>query len=950
VGSTAAATLQQLVISLFEKLESEDSRSVEVPTVAEAPKEDGTVFVRPVANDALKIFSDLCSLAEGGKLQYVRFAPIPLPSALELVESILSNCADVFRAHPEQANILRTKLLPFVVRSLSERLSFPVTLRIFRILSVVLRHHLTILQSECELALGLLNHMLDPESSPSWKRALCMEIFRLIYAEPDLVLEIHSLYDEQATSKPILRDNLSAFVRLATEKPVLIGIGQQSTAPAGNAGQRDGPDQAAIEAGAVAGLIGGGSMDVSTANVPGISTLWSSPRTACLDQLDKAEPSQFPETYIYSLVLTCLNSLSESLARLVLPLTVQHEGRSRKQRGKTDANPEQGPEEEFLTTPNGKSEPTQGANELSRSHSYRKRTIPVNPLTLENHPAYAGIKIIAALIDDCWPAVLASCSTFLYAALDADYYRSLVRAFQKFTQVAGLLRMTTPRDAFLTTLGKAAVPVNVRTAGFISPTATPVETPGLFSNAKGLLGVDAFAAQPLNLNRGRRTSVDMTTPSLTTRNLLCLRALLNLAIALGSTLENAWLIILEPLRQADILMASWTSRNKQGIDQSTAQTLSSEVSAAMLAADRLFESTVDFPNEAFLQMLTALCKLLHDREPQAAESRTPITPSGSLRHERRAASSSSISLSTEAHEQDYKSALKRIGSLAHLNMSRLLKYDASEGGWDILINELSAFVCSDEIAPTARQAAANTLSGFVKDAVTSDFTESQEQRNDVQCRAFHALLNEVKGLRKEGDVTKRHYSPRDGDPRIHLDALSALQATIEQAGDALTAGWNIVLELLLTAFERSDLNVALPGKSSTPSDPVDVQFVSISLGRTAYDTVQLICSDFLSSIPNDCFIDIINLLFRFCKQTDDLNISLTVCRVVCVWQVEILTGHRLLLSSGMFRTFYMGDSQPIRSMILRRRPSMTMAPCYIGLTKPQTMPRRQLFGCGYSFD
>ncbi|KAK3068122.1 hypothetical protein LTS18_000809 [Coniosporium uncinatum] len=324
-------------------------------------------------------------------------------------------------------------------------------------------------------------------------------------------------------------------------------------------------------------------------------------------------------------------------------------------------------------------------------------------------------------------------------------------------------------------------------------------------------------------------------------------------------------------------MASWTSRNKQSIDQSSAQALNSEVSAAMLAADRLFESTVDFPNEAFLHMLTALCKLLHDREPQAPEPRTPAPPSRSRRHKRRAASSSSVSFSTEAHEQDYKSALKRIGSLAHLNLIRLLNYDASESGWDLLINELIAFVCSDEVAPTARQAAANTLSGLVKDAVTSDLIESPEQRNDVQCRAFDALLNEIKGLRKEGDAAQCHHSPTDGDTRIQLDALSALQATVEQAGDTLTTGWNIVLELLLTAFKERDHNVASTGKSSTSSEPTDVDFVTKALGRTAYDTVQLICSDFLSSIPNDCFITLIDLLFRFCKQTDDLNVSLTVC-------------------------------------------------------------------------
>ena len=125
---------------------------------------------------------------------------------------------------------------------------------------------------------------------------------------------------------------------------------------------------------------------------------------------------------------------------------------------------------------------------LERGVSFKKNPVPLNPLTLEDHPLYEGIKTCAAIIDKCWPAILATCSTFLYAALDADYYHGLVRSFQKFTHVAGLFRLSTPRDAFLTTLGKAAVPPNVFTANSGSaptPSTPSAESHSLFSNARG---------------------------------------------------------------------------------------------------------------------------------------------------------------------------------------------------------------------------------------------------------------------------------------------------------------------------------------------------------------------------------------------------------------------------------------------------------------------------------
>ncbi|KAG7149665.1 Protein MON2 like protein [Verticillium longisporum] len=40
-------------------------------------------------------------------------------------------------------------------------------------------------------------------------------------------------------------------------------------------------------------------------------------------------------------------------------------------------------------------------------------------------------------------------------------------------------------------------------------------------------------------------------------------------------------------------------------------------------------------------------------------------------------------------------------------------------------------------------------------------------------------------------------------------------------------------------------------------------------------SLQLICSDFLTSLPNDCFLILVDTLYKFSSQYDDLNIALT---------------------------------------------------------------------------
>ncbi|KAF2691335.1 hypothetical protein K458DRAFT_356041 [Lentithecium fluviatile CBS 122367] len=885
VSNTAAATLQQLVIAVFDRVAAEDDKALEVPTVAEVPGDDGNVSVRPAAHDAYKIFNDLNLLVTGEKPSFIRFSSIPSTSTLEVIEAVLSNHGKVMTTHLEQICILRSLLMPTIIRSLSDRLSFPITLRIIRILNLLIRNHLSIMPSECEIALGLLNHMLDPEASTVWKRALCLEVFRGVYSDSRLLLQIYSLYDEQEGKKNIFGDNLASFVRLATEKPALIGLGQQSTMPAGRSGGNDtSSEQAVAEAGALAGVIGGPVPEPSTTNPSGISIQWSTLKTPCIEHLDKSEPPAMPETYVYSLVLTCITNVSESLAKFVLPLTVHHESKS-KRKNKTD----EGQRQDGETSPT-----TSSTRRLSRTQSFRKKTIPVNPLLLEDHPTYAYVQTSATLVTSCWPAVMATCSTFLNAALDADYYRALVRAIQKFTQVAGLLRLSTPRDAFLTTLGKAAVPSSMLLANVSSPKSPPPEHASVFGNAKGLLSVDSLVSQASStLDKNRRPSHEVNVPSLGPRNLLCLRALLNLAIALGPTLQSAWSIVFETLQVADLVLALSNqtgvrtpggSRGRAESETST-EKVEAETSAVQAAARRLFESTVDFPNESFVEVLQALCALIHNNSGAQSGDRTPTIPSRpQILHQRRLGSVSGMNLSTETNSRDSAFALNKIGELAALNEERLAHYEPSESGWDVFVAELVRFSTAGVKATSSRLLAADTLSRTVREI--AELSVADEERDAVQARILLALRAQIAALHHDSEDDDSY---SDTDVRIHQITLEALKSVIEQCGESLVAGWVSVFDSLLSVFAGSSSSDNDDAASDTPDEHANysiesLEVISKSLARTAFGTVQLVCSDFLAAVPDNCLSTLLELLLRFSRQQDDLNMSLTA--VTFFWNVS----------------------------------------------------------------
>ncbi|KAI9684765.1 MAG: hypothetical protein M1829_000140 [Trizodia sp. TS-e1964] len=897
VNHTAAATLQQLVVAVFENVASGNSLLTPKNDKSEL-NGDGLPNSQAIALDAYRVFNDLCLLTESEKPQFLQIATIPQAFGLELIESILTNHADVFLSHEDLGKILRIRLMPLIIKCLSERLNFPITVRATRVLYILLRNHLSILAAECEVALSLLTHLLDPEPALPWKRALCMEVFRGIYAEPGLTRKIYALFDEQEGKANILRNHVATLVRLASEKPKIIGLGLQSTVPTRQPTSKEAiGEQAALEAAGVTGFMGGVMVAVD-ANAPGISSQWSSMRVPCIDQLDKIEPPSLPESYLYSLALTCINNFSEGLAKFILPLTIPQERGKRRNRTQATLEAE--------TLPNCSDEAPDSqlaGKEPARKRSVKRGVVPLNPLTLDpSHPLFSDIKTCAGIVETCWPAVLATCSTFFNAALDSEFYHSLVRAFQKFAHVAGLLRLNTPRDAFLTTLGKAAVPPQAMVANALfSPVTPSVEGHSIFANAKGLLSVDSLASPSITSSeRGRPSTVEIDKPTLNTRNLLCLRALLNLGIALGPTLDTAWSIILETLQQADyiIFASSFGSKRPSSANMKDEGRLGSEtpsllanfggeIKAVETAATRLFESTIDFPNESFVEMIRALCNLLGEvNSPTPEESLTgslhsPLRPTSS---HRKMASVSGLTTAISSQVQEDHFVLAKLGEVASINIYRLTRSNPSASGWDFLTKELVSLSTSTNISSAIRLRAAEILSTILLEAATSIIPEPENIRSAVQM----AILSVI-----ETGIDSLHYEDRrndlvafTSDVEVHKIGLEALRAVLEQCGESIVAGWEIIFDIISSAFNCQENKNAYSSHEDSESDIPEPFFHSRSpkLVRSSYASLNLICSDFLAALPSSCILVLIDTLFSFCSQEDDLNISLST--ITFFWNVS----------------------------------------------------------------
>ena len=870
IANTAAATLQQLVVSAFGKAAQEDELAAERDVVAEVPIEDGSVSVRSAALDAYRLLNDICLLTEGHNPTFLYPASMPQNFGLEILESIMSNYAETISGHPELIHIIRIRLMPFIIRVLSERVMFSTTVRSIRLLPVIFGNLLSVLSSECEMVLSLLNHMLDPDAAVLWKRVLCMEVFRGIHSEATLVRSIYSLFDEGEGKRNIIQDHMGALVRLASEKPAVIGLGQQSSVPASSGQTEDEMDEmAALQADGVAGTFGV-AMTLRSSTAPGISTRLSTMRVPCFDQLDKNEPPPIPPAYLYTLALACMNSFSEGLTRFLLPFTVPTEA-------KTKRKQKQPPESEGTGTPireeaedeDDEDQRTQLRRAFSSSLPTR---VPVNPLSLSNHVLYHQIRTSAHMAEACWPALLAAYSTFFHAALDSEYFHALVRSFQKFTQISGLLRLSTPRDAFLTTLGKNAVPsglISMPSMGHESPAIDPRDV----RRGSGAVSAKEGPSGPLSavIDKGKR-SVELGRASLNTRNLLCLRALLHLGIALGPVLQAAWSIILETLQAADLIIHHITSQRRQARsapvltanDTDILGDIGNEIAAARVAATRMFESSADLPNSAFLDVVRSLCKLLKRREEHTSlmESGPSSTPT-SKTHTPKSSISKPLVTGQVSDPRARIFIIENLDKVAQVNSVRLLQQQPSESGWQMTIEPMI------EVAASSTDLQLRTRAAHVT-CILIDLTASSAIDEDlkpaIRYDGLQALKKLIGSLYKHVTDDK---ASRSCEIDIHCRALETLKSALERYGDSLARGWDSVFAIIASVYE-------LPGDLSNEDSILEVPMaISPKLVRSSFGSLQLVCSDFLAAVPSSYLGKMLRNVHLFCRQQEDFNIALT---------------------------------------------------------------------------
>ncbi|KAK7679003.1 hypothetical protein QCA50_017947 [Cerrena zonata] len=743
VSSTAAATLRQLVMFVFDKVVDEDRKDdVEEEHLSETTLPNGTTAsLGPSAQDAFAIFEDLCLLANSEKPKFLNLEFLRKTFALELIESVLTNYHDLFRQHPELLLLLQHHLCPLVLKALSDRPSFPLTLRSTRVVFLLLKQFSSELKTEAEVFLMLLIKIIGAETDssatpsqstdsiphlpgarPLWMRVLAMEIMRGLCSDAELMRNVWDRYDSEESGSKVFSTLVAALKRLVTEKPALLGSCQQIYG-VGIATPSESGSGYHLDVGGVAGMVATAASTTMSSVVgmmgseAGLSVQGSAMKLQCIDQLDKADSPPIPDSYIYLLGVQCLVSLCDGFASFVGPLYNSL----------------------IVQRPRLAGEPVIRA----------PPAIDLASLSQEE-PTTQQLQSIHNMIESGWPALLAALSFLISTNLSDDLFMDVLASYQAMTNVAGMLGLATPRDTFFTSLSKFAIPTRVVSAleNYAEP-QTP-RTAGTLSENLGLTG----PTQP---------------PGLSERNLACLKVFISSALFLAGSLGDSWFNILETLQNADYVLTSkgakptHNKRNTIGpgtpqtsravsmpVSQSTSQlappgtpratTPQPQTHSARLEVDpetlvnaiqRLFDASKNLDDNAFHDFVTALCKLsaaMVGMQSERSDSLTvdsesneelaappvflsplsPLSPNSEAAHRRRVSgihlprtlvsflSSRHLTLAAFLHTHVSCSVqgdfgIGKLGGVATLNIHRLI-YRDPDIAWDVITAHLLSVI------------------------------------------------------------------------------------------------------------------------------------------------------------------------------------------------------------------------------------------------------------------
>ncbi|XP_008053804.1 protein MON2 homolog isoform X1 [Carlito syrichta] len=750
-NNTAAATVRQVVTVVFERMVAEDERHkdiIEQPVLVQGNSNRRCVStLKPCAKDAYMLFQDLCQLVNADAPYWlVGMTEMTRTFGLELLESVLNDFPQVFLQHQEFSFLLKERVCPLVIKLFSpnikfrqgsstssspapvEKPYFPICMRLLRVVSVLIKQFYSLLVTECEIFLSLLVKFLDADK-PQWLRAVAVESIHRLCVQPQLLRSFCQSYDMKQHSTKVFRDIVNAlgsFIQSLFLVP-----------PTGNPAASNQPGNAnsggSVSAPANSGMVGiGGGVTLLPAFeyrgtwIPILTiTVQGSAKATYLEMLDKVEPPTIPEGYAMSVAFHCLLDLVRGITSMI-----------EEELGEVET--------ECQITTEETSSPTQSSEQqdLQSTSDQMDKEIVSRAVWEE-------------MVNACWCGLLAALSLLLDASTDEAATENILKAELTMAALCGRLGLVTSRDAFITAICKGSLPphyaltvLNTTTAATLSNKSYSIQgqsvmmiSPSSESHQQVVAVGQPLAVQPQG------------TVMLTSKNIQCMRTLLNLAHCHGAVLGTSWQLVLATLQHLVWILGLKPSsggalkpgRAVEGPSTVLTTAVMTDLPVISNILSRLFESSQYLDDVSLHHLINALC-----------------------------------SLSLEAMDMAYGNNKEpSLFAVAKLLETGLVNMHRIEILWRPLTGHLLEKVCQHPNS-RMREWGAEALTSLIKAGLTFNHDPPLSQNQRLQL----LLLNPLKEM------------SNINHPDIRLKQLECVLQILQSQGDSLGPGWPLVLGVM----------------------------------------------------------------------------------------------------------------------------------------------------------
>ncbi|XP_073644524.1 protein MON2 homolog isoform X3 [Tursiops truncatus] len=749
-NNTAAATVRQVVTVVFERMVAEDERHRDVvePVLVQGNSNRRSVStLKPCAKDAYMLFQDLCQLVNADAPYWlVGMTEMTRTFGLELLESVLNDFPQVFLQHQEFSFLLKERVCPLVIKLFSpnikfrqgsstssspapvEKPYFPICMRLLRVVSVLIKQFYSLLVTECEIFLSLLVKFLDGDK-PQWLRAVAVESIHRLCVQPQLLRSFCQSYDMKQHSTKVFRDIVNALGSFIQSLFLVPPTGNPATTNQAGSNNSGGPVSAPANSGMLG--IGGGvtllpAFEYRGTWIPILTvTVQGSAKATYLEMLDKVEPPTIPEGYAMSVAFHCLLDLVRGITSMI-------EG----ELGEVETECQ-------TTTTEAVSSPAQSSEqqELQSTSDQMDKAIVSRAVWEE-------------MVNACWCGLLAALSLLLDASTDEAATENILKAELTMAALCGRLGLVTSRDAFITAICKGSLPphyaltvLNTTTAATLSNKSYSIQgqsvmmiSPSSESHQQVVAVGQPLAVQPQG------------TVMLTSKNIQCMRTLLNLAHCHGAVLGTSWQLVLATLQHLVWILGLKPSsggalkpgRAVEGPSTVLTTAVMTDLPVISNILSRLFESSQYLDDVSLHHLINALC-----------------------------------SLSLEAMDMAYGNNKEpSLFAVAKLLETGLVNMHRIEILWRPLTGHLLE-VCQHPNS-RMREWGAEALTSLIKAGLTFNHDPPLSQNQRLQL----LLLNPLKEM-----SSVNH-------PDIRLKQLECVLQILQSQGDSLGPGWPLVLGVM----------------------------------------------------------------------------------------------------------------------------------------------------------